>query len=146
MNYSIRFRGFTLIEVLIALVILSVAFLGLAGLMVQTTKNTSFGGLMTEGATFAQDKLEELRASSWVAITPGSDLIHVVDDGSGGRKIEVQGWIPPKNLSSSKDFDRKWTVFANGNLHRNITITVNWNDKTMRSISLTSVIANPNPN
>ncbi len=146
MNYSIRFHGFTLIEVLIALVILSIAFLGLAGLMVQTTKNTSFGGLMTEAATFAQDKLEELRATSWVAITPGSDLIHVVDDGSGGRKVEVKDWsVLPKNLTSSKDFARRWTVVSNGNLNRNITITVNWNDKTMRSISLTSVIANPNP-
>ncbi len=135
-----------MIEVLIALVILSVAFLGLAGLMVQTTKNTSFGGLMTEAATFAQDKLEELRAGSWIALTPGSDLIHVIDDGSGGRKVEIKGWVPPNNLTSSKDFDRRWTVLPNGNLNRNITITVNWNDKTMRSISLTSVIANPNPN
>ncbi len=146
MNYSIKFRGFTLIEVMIALVILSIAFLGLAGLMVQTTKNTAFGGLMTEAATFAQDKLEELRASSWVAITPGSDLIHVIEDGSGVRQVEVKNWVPLNNLTSSKDFDRRWTVFANGNLNRNITITVNWNDKTMRSISLTSVIANPNPN
>ncbi len=144
MNDPARSYGFTLIEVLIALVILSVAFLGLAGLMVQTSKNTSFGGLMTEAATFAQDKLEELRATSWVALTPGSDLIHIIDDG-GGRRVEVKGWVPPKNLTSTKDFDRKWTVLSNGNLNRNITITVNWNDKTMRSISLTSVISNPNP-
>ncbi len=146
MNYQVRSKGFTMIEVLIALVILSVAFLGLAGLMVQTTKNTSFGGLMTEAATFAQDKLEELRAGPWIALTPGSDLIHVIDDGSGGRKVEIKGWVPPNNLTSGKDFDRRWTVLPNGNLNRNITITVNWNDKTMRSISLTSVIANPNPN
>ncbi len=148
MNYSVRSKGFTMIEVLIALVILSVAFLGLAGLMVQTTKNTSFGGLMTEAATFAQDKLEELRATSWGAVNSGSDLIRVIDDGNGGKKVEViKDWVPPKdlNLISSRDFARRWTVSTNGNLNKNITITVNWNDRTMRSISLTSVVANPNP-
>jgi hypothetical protein len=41
--------------------------------MVQTTNNNSFGYYITEAATFAQDKLEELRAISWVSIVPGSD-------------------------------------------------------------------------
>lgn len=112
-------KGFTLIEVLIALVILSVAFLGLAGLMVQTTKNNSFGGRMTEAATFAQDKLEELRAVSWVTITPGSD-----------RKT---------GSAIGTDYARAWNVATNGNL-KTITVTINWNDKTNHSISLLSVI------
>jgi len=111
-------KGFTLIEVLIALVILSIAFLGLAGLMVQTTKNNSFGGRMTEAATIAQDKLEELRAVSWVTITPGSDL---------------------KMGSNGMDYARAWNVATNGNL-KTITITINWNDRTNHSISLLSVI------
>jgi type IV pilus modification protein PilV len=112
-------KGFTLIEVLIALVILSVAFLGLAGLMVQTTKNNSFGGRMTEAATFAQDKLEELRAVSWVTITSGSD-----------RKT---------GSAIGTDYARNWDVATNGNL-KTITITINWNDKANHSISLLSVI------
>jgi prepilin-type N-terminal cleavage/methylation domain-containing protein len=119
MNFSMKSKGFTLIEVLIALVILSVAFLGLAGLMVQTTKNNSFGGRMTEAATFAQDKLEELRAVSWVTITPGSD-----------RKT---------GSAIGTDYARNWNVATNGNL-KTITITINWNDKTNHSISLLSVI------
>lgn len=117
MNFSLKSKGFSLIEVLIALVILSVAFLALAGLMVQTTKNNSFGGRMTEAATFAQDKLEELRAVSWVTITPGSDKM-----GSNGM-----------------DYARNWNVATNGNL-KTITITINWNDKANHSISLLSVI------
>ena len=110
-------KGFSLIEVLIALVILSVAFLALAGLMVQTTKNNSFGGRMTEAATFGQDKLEELRAGSWVAITPGSD----------------------KMSSNGMDFARAWNVTTNGNL-KTINIAINWNDSTSHSIRLLSVI------
>lgn len=111
-------KGFSLIEILIALVILSIALLALAGLMAQTTKNNSFGGRITEAATFAQDKLEELRATSWVVIIPGSD----------------------KMSSNGMDFARNWTVATSGNL-KTITITINWNDKTSHSISLRSVLS-----
>ncbi len=55
-------KGFTLIEMLISLVILAISLLALAGLMSITAKNNSFGGHITEAATFAQDKLEEFRA------------------------------------------------------------------------------------
>ena len=56
--------GFSLIEILISIVILSISLLALAGLMATTSRNTSFGGHITEAATFAQDQLEQLRVSS----------------------------------------------------------------------------------
>ena len=111
-------KGFSLIEILIALVILSITFLALAGLMVQSTKNNSFGGRMTEAATFAQDKLEELRATSWVALTPGSD-----------RKMGSNGI----------DYARTWNIGTNDNI-KTITININWNDQTSHSIRFFSVI------
>jgi type IV pilus assembly protein PilV len=119
MNCLVKTKGFTLVEVLVALVILSVALLALAGLMVRTTRNNSFGGHMTEAATFAQDKLEELRAVSWVAILPGSD-----------RKTGNHGI----------DYARSWNVAINGNL-KTVTMTINWNDQTAHSINLLSVIS-----
>ncbi len=73
MNDSINSRGFSLIEMLIAIVILSISLLALAGLMVTTTQNNSFGGHMTEAATFAQDRLEELKVTPWVNIAGGAD-------------------------------------------------------------------------
>lgn len=119
MNKILKSNGFTLIEILVALVILSIAFLALAGLMVQTTKNNSYGGRMTEAATFAQDKLEELRAGSWTTITPGSD-----------RMMGANGM----------DYGRTWNVVTtNGNL-KTITITIDWNDSTPHSIRLLSVV------
>jgi len=63
MKAIVKSGGFTLIETLIALFILSFALLALAGLMVTTTRNNSVGGHMTEAATLAQDKLEEFRAT-----------------------------------------------------------------------------------
>jgi prepilin-type N-terminal cleavage/methylation domain-containing protein len=127
---SMKRNGFSLIEILIALVILSVTSLALAGLMVQTTKNTSSGGRMTEAATFAQDKLEELKATPWADMTSGSD------------RMSLNGM----------DYARTWTVVPNEVAPpfpeptlKTITITVNWNDKTNHSIRFLSVIANPNP-
>jgi type IV pilus assembly protein PilV len=119
MNCLLKTRGFTLIEVLVALIILSVALLALAGLMVRTTRNNSFGGHMTEAATFAQDKLEELKAVSWVAIIPGSDL---------------------KAGSNGIDYARSWNVTTSDKL-KTITMTINWNDQTSHSINLLSVIS-----
>ena len=123
-------KGFSLIEVLIALIILSIAFLGLAGLMIQTTRNNSFGGRITEAATFAQDKLEELRSTPWVAITSGSD------------KISVNGM----------DFARNWTIVPNAIVApyteptlNTITISINWNDQTNHTMRVIAAIANTDP-
>jgi prepilin-type N-terminal cleavage/methylation domain-containing protein len=112
-------RGFTLVEILVALAILSVSLLALAGLMVTTTRNNSSGGHITEAATFAQDRLEELRAIRWDAIQDGQD--------------QVFG-------STGVTYARNWTVVPAGSL-RTITIAVTWTDRINHSISLLSVIS-----
>ncbi len=118
-----RSNGFSLIEVIIALFILAVALLALAGLMVSTTKNTSFGGHMTEASTFAQDKIEELKVSSWGNVVSGVDT---------------------RKGSTGFDYSRTWTVWDNTNgTQRWATVTVNWNDAVGHlghSISFLSVI------
>jgi prepilin-type N-terminal cleavage/methylation domain-containing protein len=116
-----RSKGFSLIEVLVALFILAIALLALAGLMVTTTRNNSFGGHMTEAATFAQDKLEEF------IVTPWANLVSGADTRAGATGI---------------NYTRTWTIVTNGpgNL-RTVTLTINWNDKISHSIQLLSVIA-----
>lgn len=111
-------HGFTLIEILVALVILGVSLLALAGLMVTTTRNNASAGQVTEAATLAQDKLEELRAIPWDRVVSGQDQ----RTGSTGIR-----------------FGRNWNVAANGNI-KTITITVSWSDRFSHSISLLSVI------
>jgi type IV pilus assembly protein PilV len=113
------YKGFSLIEVLVALVILSFSLLALAGLMVTTTKNNSFGNHMTEAATFAQDKLEELRAIKWEDLNDGTDQ---------------------QDVKTGITYTRNWNVATNGSL-KTITISVNWNDRTSHSIRLISVLS-----
>jgi len=113
-----------LIEVMIALFILAIALLALAGLMVTTTKNNSFGGHMTEAATFAQDKLEQLTASPWAGIVNGADTA----TGSTGISY-ARNWAVADTLNG----DQRW-----------VTITINWTDptkKTNHSIRLRSMVS-----
>lgn len=130
MNHSIGVKGFSLIEMLIALVILAISLLALAGLMGTTTRNNSFGGHMTEAATFAQDKLEELKAIPWTNIVGGADT---------------------KPGSTGITYTRTWNVSTLLNpvpppndLLKAVTITVNWNDGISRSINIFSAIRNSN--
>ena len=118
-------KGFTMMEILIALVILSITLLALAGLMVRTTRNNSFGGHMTEAATFAQDKLEEFRALGWIKIPPNTNGVD---------------W---PNGASGIQYTRNWGVAPNpinADL-REISVTINWTDQTNRSVRLFSIVS-----
>jgi len=114
LNLFKKSNGFTLIEVLVALVILSIALLSLAGLMATTTRNNSAGGHMTEAATVAQDALERLRLSPLNMIPTG---VKIQDSFVGSTGIAYQ---------------RTWTAKLDpinpSNTFDEIDITVTWVD------------------
>jgi len=123
LRVSAKPKGFSLIEVLIALVILSISLLGIASLMATTTRYNSSAGHMTEAATFAQDMLEQLRVTPWanVVTNPNPDTI------TGATGIT---------------YSRTWTVAPNADDSlRTITVTVTWNDGISHSISFVSVLS-----
>ena len=113
-------RGFSLIEMLISIVILSVSLLAMASLMAATTRNNASGAQITEAINLAQDKIEEL------SVTPSGNLLPGTDQKKG---------------STGVNYSRNWTVLPNatGNL-RAVTVTVNWNDQKNHSINLLSTI------
>ena len=124
MKLLMKSKGFSMVEVLIALLILAICLLALAGLMVTTTRNSSFGGHMTEASTFAQDKLEQLRVSPWDGVATGNDTTL----GSTGITY-TRNWTVTPNTSG----DQRW-----------VSITINWTDPTQNqnhSIRLLSVVA-----
>lgn len=125
MIQRLKQNGFSLIEVLISIVILSISLLSLAGLMSTTTKNNAFGSHLTEAATLAQDRLEELMVTNWDQIVNGSD------------RRTIRGL----------DYDRTWTVALGPNSppspddnEKRVTVTVTWNDGMNRSISFLAVV------
>lgn len=56
-----RQHGFSLVEVLVAILLLTVALLALARMQTQAVASNNFGNQLTEATFLAQDKVEELR-------------------------------------------------------------------------------------
>lgn len=59
--------GFTLLEVLIALVVLCVGIVGAAGLAVTTVQGNDAANKVTRATILAKDKIEEVRTAGYAA-------------------------------------------------------------------------------
>jgi type II secretion system protein I len=110
-------RGFTLIEILIALIIFTIGALALAKMQIASTKGSSFGKEAILATTLAQKKMEELKTMPFNAI---------VTDGAG---------VTEQNMNVT------WTVTENGtapNRYKNLGVTVTWAGKSIVLNSLVS--------
>jgi type IV pilus assembly protein PilV len=114
--------GFSLIEVMIAIVILAVGLLGLAALMAQLTGTTGNSRYMGTQVMLASEKLEDLNRLPVgnVALLPGghftgddvgySDQVQVSSD-NGGTSTVAAG-----SAGASSDmllFQRRWVIEQN---------------------------------
>jgi len=63
-------KGFTLLEVMIAMVIFSIGLLGLAGLMAQSTRFNNSAQYRTQAVYLAYDMLDRMRANPDEAKNP----------------------------------------------------------------------------
>src|SRR5919108_2968420 len=76
MEISKNTNGFTLIEILIATVIITVASLGVASLTIGVIRGNSFSKRLTTATTLAQDRLEEIKGIGYsnapMGNTPGT--------------------------------------------------------------------------
>lgn len=90
-RYSVR--GFTLIEVMVAILVLSIGLLGLAGLMAASLKNSHSAYLRTQATWFAYDALDRMRANRSVALANGYDLaMSTAPGGSGLAATDLSEW------------------------------------------------------
>jgi len=69
-----RHSGFTLIEIMIAILVLAVALIGLAAVTTTTIKGNSFSKAMTSATTLANDKLQDLKARTFTGTSVDTDL------------------------------------------------------------------------
>ena len=65
--------GFTLVEIMIAVFILTVALIGLISVTVMVINGNDFSRRMTTATTLAKDKMEELQRTSYNLMTSGTD-------------------------------------------------------------------------
>ena len=101
--------GFTLVEILIAISIFSIAFLALGSLVISTTRNNTKGNILTQATMLATDKMEELKNIPFNLIT--DDHESWIDDRGNPGGIYIRDTLTAPMTTTSKQ----------------ITVTVSWN-------------------
>ena len=94
-----RITGFSLIEVLISIVILSVALLGTAGLMGSSLRNTNTAYYRSQATVLADDILDRMRANVIAARSPnrhydiGVGPVYVAPAGNNMARYDAEEWV-----------------------------------------------------
>lgn len=147
-----RQAGFTLIEALVALLVMAFGMLSIAGMQATLSRNADIAKQRSEAVRIAQLTLEELRSYDALEVGAGSTYtyaVNVVDS----VVTDPLNTITPTN--SNTTFTRSWTVMrddgvtaaVSGDAKKWIHVTVTWPDRAgdTQSVLLSSIIARNNP-
>lgn len=120
-------EGFTFIEVLIAIVILSIGLLGLATMSTTAAKFNTFSKNKTTAIALGQDKMEELkRVISTTTLTSANNT--------------VENNINEKGEAGSGIFMRSVTITGGAAQLTTLAVTVTWRDYSLHTVTLTTMI------
>ena len=103
-------KGFSLIELLIAMAILALAMLAAASMQFGSVRNNTSGNIVTQANMLAKGKMEELKNTR--------DLTTI----SNGAENGINAAGQPGGI-----YDLSWTVDNLGSSARRIAVTVQWN-------------------
>jgi prepilin-type N-terminal cleavage/methylation domain-containing protein len=128
-------RGFTLIEVLIAMVIMTIALVAMAELMAITLRIQMLGRNETASVRLVQSKIDQL-----VAVNFSSATVAV----GGSLSSDVTNY----NDTPTAGYKRRWQIAAIAGETRVRTLTVTVipdvkDNRTTRSVQLTTIIRDP---
>lgn len=123
-------KGFTLLEVMVALVVLSVGLLGLAALQTATVRFNQNAYLRSQATNFAYDLADRMRANREAAIAGAYDAAYAgtppaCTDAVGG------GTVAQKDLAGWRIALTCALPVGNGRIQRNnrtVTISVRWDE------------------
>jgi len=113
-------KGFSLLEVLVALVFLAVGLLALAGLQMTSLRGNNFSHHLSLATVVAQDRLEFLKNLPL----------------SSNRLLPTQ-YNDQRVTLSGMSFERTYSVTQADNM-RTIQYTVRWNDGRNHSVTFTT--------
>jgi type IV pilus assembly protein PilV len=94
-----RSAGFTLIEVIVAIVLLGVGLMGLAALSTTVTRANVQSSSLTTATALAQERAERLRTEDYDALASGNDS-RVVDNVAYTRSWVVTAEDPEPGLKT----------------------------------------------
>jgi prepilin-type N-terminal cleavage/methylation domain-containing protein len=123
-------KGFTLVEVLAALVLFLITLVGLSSLLTTTMQANAQAKRITTATNLAQDKLEEVRNTAYSSVSSGSDSAKLTETGG--------------TSGSGAIYTRSWTVTADSPAAgtKTVTATVTWTDQTgSHTVQLQTIVA-----
>jgi prepilin-type N-terminal cleavage/methylation domain-containing protein len=121
-------RGVTLIELLAALVVISIGVLAVIRLFPAGERNQLQDRMMTTANHYAQEKLEYLGSANWTGpdLTPGRHP--VADAESLGTNNKISRFYEVENMAAPLDNLKK------------VTVTVGWTVNTPQSVVTTTYL------
>jgi prepilin-type N-terminal cleavage/methylation domain-containing protein len=119
-------RGFTLVEILVATVILSVGLLGIAGFTTAVMRGNAFSNRMTTAVMLAQEKMEDVRRVGYSGMPSGDETI-TEDYGF------IANYAPYKRVT----FTDAESPAAG---MKRVTVTVYW-DSDIHKVALATIVA-----
>ncbi len=147
MDQSKNPKGFTLIEFMVALLILVVGVLSLGGLQVTAIKGNLASKNLTTANILAERKVEEFKTTATSHdgfVKPVLALMNNHADPNNPLNSDGLGG----NGNTGRIFNRAWTIetYAGSANMKRIIVTVTWPEGgRTRSTSMDTVIADPNP-
>jgi type IV pilus assembly protein PilV len=124
MNTLNRDDGFTLIEAMIGVVILTIISLGLMSLTVSMMRGSSLSNKMTTATTLAQDKIEHIKRLGYTNANTavGTENYNTIADFPAFKRVTVVATNP-------------WDTAA-----KTLTVTVYWGSDTY-SVAASTIVA-----
>lgn len=119
-------QGFTLLEVLVTIVILSIGLLGIAGLTTGVIRGNHYSKNITSATAAAQTQLEAVKSRGYAEAVAANFPADIVNMGgmSFNRTTTITADSPATNMKTA-------------------SVTVNWTDSnnTARSVMLETILA-----
>ena len=126
-TYSRRARGFTLIEALVALLVLSIGLLGVAALQLSSLRSNHSSSLRSQATLLAYDIVDRMRANQ-AAANAGAYDIALATTPSGGTVAsdDLVRW--KQNLSNTLPAGNGAVARSGAGGATKFTVTVQWDD------------------